>query len=101
MKPHTIVKTFESAHRTVLGVHGAGKAHDVVFRCTLDVSQADRWLEVPAWTFDRTACPDAKLLTAQPFASIECFAALLDLALEYRTSSAVVQSAVAEVSSAI
>ena len=33
---------------------------DVVFRCTLDGSQADRWLEVPAWMFDRTACPDAE-----------------------------------------
>src|ERR1700683_2982175 len=38
----------------------------VVFRCTLDGSQADRWLEVPAWMFDRTACPN-QLLAAQPF----------------------------------
>ncbi|WP_247456185.1 hypothetical protein, partial [Bradyrhizobium sp. 166] len=46
-------------------VHGAiDKADDVVFRCTLDGSQADRWLEVPAWMFDRTACHDAGFLTA-------------------------------------
>ena len=27
---------------------------------TLDGSQAERWLEVPAWMFDRTACADAE-----------------------------------------
>src|SRR4029453_320413 len=84
--------TFENAHRTVLRevlyehhpwfgrrvcVHGAvDKVDNVVFRCTLDGSQADRWLEVPAWMFDRTACPDAELLTAQPFFSMEHLAAL-------------------------
>ena len=102
---------FENAHRTVLRevlyrhhpwfgrrvcVHGAvDKAGDVVFRCTLDGSQADRWLEVPAWMFDRTACPDAELLTAQPFVSIDALAALsalLDLALKDRTPSAALLS---------
>ena len=102
---------FENAHRTVLRevlyrhhpwfgrrvcVHGAvDKASDVVFRCTLDGSQADRWLEVPAWMFDRTACPDAELLTAQPFVSIDALAALsalLDLALKDRTPSAALLS---------
>jgi hypothetical protein len=77
-------------------VHGAvDKAGDVVFRCTLDGSQADRWLEVPAWMFDRTACPDPELLTAQPFASIDALAALsalLDLALKERTPSAALLS---------
>ncbi|MGY3079213.1 hypothetical protein ACVWZZ_005621 [Bradyrhizobium sp. LM6.10] len=98
---------FENAHRTVLRevlyryhpwfgcrvcVHGAvDKAGDVAFRCTLDGSQADRWLEVPAWMFDRTACPDAEPLTARPFVSIDALAALsalLDLALKDRTPSA-------------
>jgi hypothetical protein len=62
---------FENAHRTVLRevlyrhhpwfgrrvcVHETiEKADDVVFRCTLGGSQAERWLEVPAWMFDRTA----------------------------------------------
>ena len=52
-------------------VHKAvDKADDVVFRCTLDESQAERWLEVPACMFDRMACADAEPLTAQPFVSI-------------------------------
>src|SRR5450631_4478243 len=56
---------FENAHRSVLRevryrhhpwfgrrvcIHGTvDKAEYVVFRCTLEGSQADRWLEVPAW----------------------------------------------------
>ena len=98
--------TFENAHRTVLrevlyrhhpwfgrrvGVHETvDKADDVVFRCTLDGSQAERWREVPAWMFDRTACPDAEPLTAQPFVSIDALAALsalLEWALKDRTPS--------------
>jgi hypothetical protein len=100
--------TFENAHRTVLRevlyrhhpwcgrrvcIHGAiDKDGFVVFRCTLEASQADRGLEVPAWMFDRTACPDPGLLAAQPYVSIEALAALsalLDLALKDQTPSAV------------
>jgi hypothetical protein len=82
----------ENAHKTVLRevlyrhhpwfgrrvcVHGAvDKAGYVFFRCTLEGSQADRWLEVPAWMFDRTACPDLERLTAQSFVSIDALAAL-------------------------
>ena len=99
--------TFENAHRTVLCevlywhhpwfgrrvcIHGAvDKDGFVVFRCTLEESQADRGLEVPAWMFDRTACPDPGLLAAQPYVSIEALAALsalLDLALKDQTLSA-------------
>ena len=101
---------FENAHRTVLRevryrhhpwfgrrvcVHRAVDKADVVFCCTLDGSQADRWLEIPAWMFDRTACPGAELLTAQPFVSIEALAALsalLDLALKDRTPLAALLS---------
>jgi hypothetical protein len=58
-------------------IHGAvDKDGFVVFRCTLEESQADRGLEVPAWMFDRTACPDPGLLAAQPYVSIEALAAL-------------------------
>src|SRR6266851_408951 len=108
---------FENAHRTVLRevlyrhhpwfgrrvcVHGAvDKAGYVVFRCSLDGSQADRWLEVPAWMFDRTACPDPELLTAQPFVSIDALAALsalLDLVLKDRTPSAALLSGASRVS---
>src|ERR1700737_2295519 len=103
--------TFENAHRTVLRevlyrhhpwfgrrvcIHGAvDKDGFVVFRCTLEASQADRALEVPAWMFDRTACPDPGLLAAQPYVSIEALAALsalLDLALKDQTPSAVLLS---------
>src|ERR1700751_264261 len=103
--------TFENAHRTVLRevlyrhhpwfgrrvcIHGAvDKDGFVVFRCTLEASQADRGLEVPAWMFDRTACPDPGLLAAQPYVSIEALAALsalLDLALKDQTPSAVLLS---------
>src|SRR6202049_262490 len=103
--PHCTT-TFENAHGTVLRevlyrhhpwfgrrvcVHETvDKADNVVFRCTLDGSQAERWLEVPAWMFDRTACADAEPLTAQPFVSIDALAALsalLDLALKDRTPS--------------
>src|SRR3984893_15299349 len=108
--PHCTTR-FENAHRTVLRevlyrhhpwfgrrvcVHGAAdKAGCVVFRCTLDGSQADRWLEVPAWMFDRTACPAPQLLAAQPFVSIDALSALsalLDLAWKDQTPSAVLLS---------
>ena len=98
---------FENAHRTVLRkvlyrhhpwfgrrvcIHGAvDKDGFVVFRCTLEESQADRGLEVPAWMFDRMAYPDPGLLAAQPYVSIEALAALsalLDLALKDQTPSA-------------
>src|ERR1700724_2146602 len=102
---------FENAHRTVLRevlyrhhpwfgrrvcIHGTvDKGGFVVFRCTLEESQADRWLEVPAWMFDRTAYPDPGLLAAQPYVNIEALAALsalLDLALKDQTPSAVLLS---------
>src|SRR5467141_3921909 len=77
-------------------IHGAvDKDGFVVFRCTLEASQADRGLEVPAWMFDRTAYPDPGLLAAQPYVSIEALAALsalLDLALKDQTPSAVLLS---------
>ncbi|MET4323879.1 hypothetical protein ABIC02_007671 [Bradyrhizobium sp. RT5a] len=108
---------FENAQRTVLRevlyryhpwfgcrvcVHGAvDKAGDVAFRCTLDGSQADRWLEVPAWMFDRTACPEEELLAARPFVSITALAALsalLDLVLMDRTPSAALLSSASRAS---
>ena len=42
-----------------VAIHEAiDKADGVVFRCTLSGSAADRWLEVPAWMFERAMCPD-------------------------------------------
>ena len=108
--PHCTT-TFENAHRTVLRevlyrhhpwfgrrvcIHGTvDKAGYVFFRCTLEESQADRWLEVPAWMFDRAACPAPGLLATQPYVSSEALAALsalLDLALKDQTPSAVLLS---------
>src|ERR1700694_3567316 len=102
---------FENAHRTVLRevlyrhhpwfgrrvcIHGTvDKGGFVVFRCTLEESQVDRWLEVPAWMFDRTAYPDPGLLAAQPYVSIETLAALsalLSLAQKDQTPSAALLS---------
>src|SRR6202011_3189900 len=83
-------------------VHGTvDKAGYVFFRCTLEESQADRWLEVPAWMFDRTAYPDPGLLAAQSYVSIEALvalSALLDLALKDQTPSAVLLSSASRAS---
>jgi hypothetical protein len=39
-----------------VGVHEAiDKSDGIVFRCSLCGSDVDRWLEVPAWMFDRSA----------------------------------------------
>ena len=66
---------FENTHRTVLRrvfyphhpwsgrqvcVHATiDKSDDVFFRCTLEGSEADRWLEIPAWMFDRAGVAPA------------------------------------------
>src|SRR5437899_173309 len=86
---------FKNAHGTVfrellyhwhpwfrmrVAIHeAADKADGVVFRCTLSGSTADRWLEVPAWMFDRAACPHPPRLTASPFVSMDALSALSDL----------------------
>jgi hypothetical protein len=60
--------------------HGAvDKADGVVFRCTLSGSATDRWLEVPAWMFDRARCLDSPRLTASPFVSMDALSVLSDL----------------------
>ena len=86
---------FENAHGTVLreilypwhpwfelqvAIHEAiEKADGVVFRCTVSGSDADRWLEVPAWMFERAACPDHDQLTAAPFIDMTALSALANL----------------------
>jgi hypothetical protein len=55
------------------------KVDGVIFRCTLNGSAADRWLEVPAWMFDRASCLDQPRLTASPFVSMDALSALSDL----------------------
>ena len=47
-----------------IDVHEAIERPDgVVFRCTVSGSDADRWLELPAWMFDRSACAKMRLAT--------------------------------------
>ena len=86
---------FENAHGTVLrkllypwrpwfelqvAIHEViEKSDGVVFRCTLSGSGADRWLEVPAWMFERAACPDQAQLTAAPFIDMTALSALANL----------------------
>src|SRR5215207_1962546 len=86
---------FKNAHGTVfrellyhwhpwfgmrVAIHGTvDKADGVVFCCTLSGSAADRWLEVPAWMFDRARCLVSPQLTASPFVSMDALSALSDL----------------------
>ena len=63
-----------------VAIHGAvDKADGVVFCCTLSGSGADRWLEVPAWMFDRARCLDSPRLTASPFVIMDALSVLSDL----------------------
>jgi hypothetical protein len=58
-------------------IHGTiDKAGGVVFRCTLSGSDADRWLEVPAWMFDHTACAGQATLSTSPFVDMAALSAL-------------------------
>jgi hypothetical protein len=52
------------------------KAAGAFFRCTLDGLEAERWLEIPAWMFDRIACPGDVRFVAAPFVSLEALSAL-------------------------
>jgi len=86
---------FENAHGTVLrellypwhpwfalqvAVNEAvEKADGVVFRCALNGSDADRWLEVPAWMFERASYPNHSRFTATPFIDMTALSALADL----------------------
>src|SRR5258708_1864682 len=48
-----------------VGVHAAiERSGGTVFRCSLSGSDADRWLEVPAWMFDRSACAKVRVADA-------------------------------------
>jgi len=45
-----------------IGIHEAiERPGGVVFRCDLTASDANRWLEIPAWMFDRSACAKVRL----------------------------------------
>jgi hypothetical protein len=62
-----------------VGVHAAIEKPDgVVLRCTVSDCAADRWLEVPAWIFDRAVCGALRRM-ADPHADAAALAALADL----------------------
>ena len=61
------------------------KCDGMYFRCAVAGGQGDRWLEVPAWMFERASCPGDLELTAAPFVGLEALAelsGLLDRALK-------------------
>jgi len=63
-----------------VAIHEALEKPDgLVFRCTVSGSDADRWLEVPAWMFERAACPDHVQLTATRFIDTTALSVLADL----------------------
>lgn len=75
----------------MVGVHAAVKKPEgVFFRCTVDGLDIARWLELPAWMFERAYCPDNLRLTAAPFVGIDALvalSALLDQALRASAAS--------------
>ena len=52
------------------------RSDGLVFRCNLSGSNAHRWLEIPAWMFDRQACSNVRVAGA----AHPDFAALIALA---------------------
>jgi hypothetical protein len=58
------------------------KADDVVFRCTRSGSDAARWLEIPAWMFDRVACVDEPVFAAAPHVGLSALSMLAGLLTE-------------------
>ena len=85
---------FENTHKTVrrevlyahhpwfaheVWVHAViEKADGVFFRCTLDGTETDRFLEIPAWMFDRAWCSRCHV-TRDPFVSLDTLRALSSL----------------------
>ena len=73
-----------------VGVHEAiEKSDGVVFRCNRSGSDADRWLEVPAWMFDRSACARVRVAADAhaDLAALTTLAALLRHVLNDRIAS--------------
>jgi hypothetical protein len=81
-------------------VHQAiAKPDDVVFRCTLSGSDAARWLEIPAWMFDRAACAEDSAVTTTPYvgsSALSVLAGILSDVLKAHTtaSNAVLSGAI-------
>ena len=62
-----------------VGVHEAiERSGEVVFRCTLSGSDVDRWLEIPAWMFERSACARVRV-AADAHVDLSALMALAEL----------------------
>ena len=73
-----------------VGVHEAIEKSDaIVFRCNLSGSDAVRWLEIPAWMFDRSACARVRVAADAhaDLAALTTLAALLRHVLSDRFAS--------------
>ena len=55
------------------------KSDGVAFRCTLSGSASDRWLEVPAWMFERAAYPEQASMVVAPLVDMAALSTLADL----------------------
>ena len=47
-----------------------------MFRCDIVDSDSDRWREIPAWMFDRSACAKVRLVATDPHADISALVAV-------------------------
>ena len=73
-----------------VGVYAAiERSGGVIFRCNLTGSDADRWLEIPAWMFDRSACASTRVAAdaRTDLAALTALAALLRHVLNDRFAS--------------
>ena len=61
-------------------VHAAiDKADGGVFQCSVDGSDVERWLEIPAWMFDHGACAGDVRFSTAPFVCLEALSGLSTL----------------------
>jgi hypothetical protein len=70
-----------------VGVHEAiERSGEVVFRCSLSGTDVDRWLEIPAWMFERSACARVRVAADAhaDLAALMALAALVRDALSER-----------------
>jgi hypothetical protein len=59
-----------------VGIHAAiERPGGVVLRCDLNASESERWLEIPAWMFDRSTCARVRL-DAEPRTNLAALATL-------------------------
>ena len=55
----------------------------IAFRCDLKASEASRWLEIPAWMIDRSACAKVRL-AAEPHTDLSALVILVALLRDVR-----------------